>query len=95
MRLVKLFLLAAFAASAVDAASYQKTDGTIVDPILETYGSTHPYSGDNLEPNANLDDADLTKAQLLYADLTGANLIGAGLYRADLYRRYLQSRHNS
>ena len=40
--------------SVAQAASYEKTDGAIVDPILDTSGSTHPYSGDNLEPDANL-----------------------------------------
>ena len=35
------------------AASYEKTDGAIVDPILDIYGSTHDYSGNNLEPEAN------------------------------------------
>jgi hypothetical protein len=34
MRLTTLFLIAAFAASTVAAASYQKTDGTIIDPIM-------------------------------------------------------------
>jgi len=34
MRLFTLFLLAALAASSVGADSYQKTDGTIVNPIL-------------------------------------------------------------
>ena len=38
MRLTTRFLIAAFAASTVDAASYQKTDGTIVDPILNGTG---------------------------------------------------------
>ena len=61
MRLVTLFLIAAFAASTVGAASYQKTDGTIVDPILfnsnpwgPSPGEPHSYSGVNLEPDAYL-----------------------------------------
>jgi hypothetical protein len=37
MRLVTLFLIAPFAVSAVGTASYQKTDGTIVDPILSMF----------------------------------------------------------
>ena len=53
MRLVTAFLIAAFAASTVDAASYQKIDGTIVAPIMR-YGSSsdHHYRGANLEPEA-------------------------------------------
>ena len=59
MRLVTLFLIAAFAASTVGAASYQKTDGTIVDPIQDRY-----YSGASLEPSAYLYGANLTSANL-------------------------------
>ena len=77
MRLVTLFLIAAFAASTVDAASYQKTDGTIVDPIMNWYSdSPHSYSGANLEPEADLTDADLTNAPLTEANLTSAILTG-------------------
>ena len=65
MRLVTLFLIAAFAASTVGAASYQKTDGTIVDPILDRYGDPHSYSGADLEPDADLTNADLTRADLV------------------------------
>ena len=39
------------------AASYQKTDGTIVDPIPDTPGGSSHYYGNDLEPNANLSDA--------------------------------------
>ena len=42
MRLTTLFLIAAFAASTVDAASYQKTDGTIVDPLTFQLGRMYP-----------------------------------------------------
>ena len=80
MRLTTLFLIAAFAASTVDAASYQKTDGTIVDPIMEESPySPHSYSGANLEP-----DADLYYAGLYYANLTGAYLTNANLFHANL-----------
>lgn len=34
------------------AASFQKTDGTVIDPILDTASSTHPYNGPDLEPDA-------------------------------------------
>ena len=84
MRLVTLFLLAAFAVSTVDAASYQKTDGTIVDPIMDRYGATHSYSGVNLETGADLEDAELAGAGLTWADLTNANLTGADLTGVDL-----------
>jgi len=87
MRLVALLLLAAFAASTVDAASYQKTHGTIVDPILlnTPESGPHPYSGANLEPEANLTYADLTDADLWLADLTNANLSYAKLSYAFLH----------
>ena len=45
--------------SIAQAASYQKTDGTIVDSIMDTGGSTHPYSGNDLEARANLTNANL------------------------------------
>jgi len=84
MRLVKLFLLAAFAASTVDAASYQRTDGTIVDPIMDQNLDPHPYSGNNLEPNADLSYAILYNAYLWRANLSNANLTGANLRNANL-----------
>ena len=65
--------------SIVQAASYKKTDGTIVDPLLHIYGSTHDYSGNILEPGANL-----TSANLSSADLTSANLTNVTLEYAEL-----------
>jgi len=63
MRLVTLFLLATFAASTVDAASYQKTDGTIVAPIQRlSVGENQFYTGVNLEPGVNQPNAYLTGA---------------------------------
>jgi uncharacterized protein YjbI with pentapeptide repeats len=80
--------------SVARAASYQKTDATIVDPIMDNGGNTHLYSGNDLEPiaflyNANLGfadltDADLTGANLDFANLTNADLFAASLYNADL-----------
>ena len=84
MRLVTLFLIAAFAASTVDAASYQKVDGTIVDPMLDRNGEPHSYSGANLQPGAYLSEANLSEAHLFYADLYRANLTGANLSGAAL-----------
>ena len=96
MRLVTLFLIAAFAASTVGAASYQKNDGTIVDPILSWWHGSNPstmephsYSGANLEPGADLSGADLRfaylyNANLSNADLTDANLTSVHLHNANL-----------
>ena len=65
--------------SIAQAASYQMTSGTIVDPILDTSGSIHDYSGNNLEPGANLPRANLTYANLTDADLCDADLRYANL----------------
>jgi uncharacterized protein YjbI with pentapeptide repeats len=92
-----LFLLATLAATSSDASSYQKTDGTIVDPLHATQGGNlvySDYSGPNLEPDANLKNvelphaflwvADLTNVNLSSADLSGAFLLEANLSGADL-----------
>ncbi len=85
MRLVTLFLIAAFAASTVDAATYQKTDGTIVDPIINhQYSEPHSYSGANLQPQATRPDVDLSYADLPHADLAGVDLQGADLRSTNL-----------
>jgi len=79
MRLVTLFLIAAFAASTVGAASYQKTDGTIVDPIWNwALDEPYSYTGEDLKTNANLSNADLTGSNLAAAMYwEGANWINA------------------
>jgi len=94
-----MVLTALLTGSVAEAASYQTTDGFIVDPILTRSGAAHPYSGQNLRfyadlTNANLTGADLTDAYLYGANLTNAdltdawlsfaNLAGAHLYNADL-----------
>ena len=89
MRRITLFLFAALVVTSVDAASYQKLDGTIVDPILDISGNPFPYAGSNLEPYVNLSDVDLAYADLFqanliecigeYVDLTGAYLSHASL----------------
>lgn len=73
------------------AASYQKLDGTIVDPIQnrDFRETVHPYSGPNLAPGAilagaNLVFSNLSRANLVGADLAGANLAGSNLAGADL-----------
>ena len=70
--------------SVSQAASYEKRTGPIVDPILDTGGDVHPYSGSNLESGAYLSGADLSDANLNGASLTGAYLTGANLANADL-----------
>ena len=62
---VALLLTLSLSSSSAVAASYQQIGGAIVDPILETDeygGGIHPYSGNNLEPNASLNGADLGRA---------------------------------
>ncbi len=61
------------------AASYQLTDGTVVDPIQSYWSGDHTYSGPNLEPGVVAPGAGLHAAILNYADLTNANLSGADL----------------
>jgi uncharacterized protein YjbI with pentapeptide repeats len=88
MRLTTLFHLATLVATSASAASYQKRDGTIVDPILNRFdGNPQPFIDTNLEPyadltGANLTDAKLTGAKLVDADLTGAYLVDAVLIGA-------------
>ena len=76
-------------ASSAQAASYQQTDGTIVDPIQSLLGGNHPYDGIDLIPAANprgenLDYADLYRIDLDGSDLLGASMIGADVSNADL-----------
>ncbi len=84
MRTITLFLFAALAVTSIDAASYQKIDGSIVDPIQHILGGDLAYSGANLEPQVDLTDAVLSLADLSFADLTGADLTGADLTGANL-----------
>ena len=70
--------------AAVHAANYVQTDGTVVDPILDTSGGTHSYSGNDLEGGEDLRSAILTHAQLTHADLTLADLTLADLNGAEL-----------
>ena len=83
-KLYSLILVSTLAQGPVAlASSYQKTDGTIIDPILDASFSTHPYNGPNLEPELWLDCCmDLSGANLADADLTGAD--SAGLFEATL-----------
>ena len=85
----KLMLaLVMISAATVDAASYQKTDGTIVDPIEYGYlmdYADHPYAGVDLEPSAALSGVDLSYANLDSADLQNSDLSYANLYMVDFY----------
>ncbi len=72
-----------------DSATYQKTDGSIVDPIRDLSGAVYPYPGPDLTPgvwwsNASLPGADLLQADLSHAQLPGVNLHGSRLDGADL-----------
>ena len=86
-----ILLLGLLLTSGANAASYQMTDGTIVDPIQYRCGAfpfppcgDHPYAGANLEPNESFGGADLDYADLSNADLRGAVLDSAKLYDAIL-----------
>jgi hypothetical protein len=73
MRLVTLFLLATLAATFTRAASYQKTDGTIVDSIQRpSVEEKHFYTGVNLEPGVNQPNANFA-----VATVTGAQDMAA------------------
>jgi len=75
-------------AGTADAASYRKTDGTIVDPIKYGYlmdYADHPYAGDDLQPAAALSGVDLSYATLDSADLQNSDLSYANLYMVDFY----------
>ena len=79
-----MVLVALLASSLVKGASYERWDGTIVDPIVDRSVSVHSYSGPNLEPFADLHDASLRYANLTSASLNDANLSYANLTGADL-----------
>ncbi|MBC21129.1 MAG: hypothetical protein CMJ74_12845 [Planctomycetaceae bacterium] len=82
------FICCLMATSVGHAAWYQKTDGVIVDPILDTAGAILSYTGPNLQPGAMLDGEDLSSADLVDADLEGSamsniNLSGTKMWRSD------------
>ena len=84
----------------VSTGSYQKIDGTVVDPILDTSGKVLDYDGPNLRLGANLTkvnlkDADLFDAQLTSANLTDADLNGANLTDATLTNVSSAAKYNS
>jgi hypothetical protein len=83
-------------ASGARAASYQDIFGTepagqlhYYTPYSAGFELDHNYAGPNLQPGANLSNANLAAAYLQSADLSGAtlshaNLTGAYLSQADL-----------
>jgi uncharacterized protein YjbI with pentapeptide repeats len=78
--------------SVTQAGSYQKTDGTIIDPIRSHFtGLPHSYNGNQLKPNADLANAELTYADLPYANLTSALLRHANLTHANLTHANLEN----
>ena len=91
-----IFLVTLFGDALAQAASHEKKDGTIVDPIFDTSFQVHPYSGPNLESEAILTDAVLNNANLSHANLTEAglpraNLTDVNLTNADLTQAHLVS----
>ncbi len=94
MRKIVLAAVLVLMASGAQAASYLQIGGNVVDPILTTSGAVHPYSGTNLQPdadlflanlnNANLNNANLTNAKLTNVNLAFANLSNANLSNANL-----------
>jgi len=84
-----MFLVMCITSARTEAASYQKRDGTIVDPILDTNGDVHTYSGPNLWRGANLVDANLEGADLFNANLATAFLELVNLTGADLTNTHL------
>jgi uncharacterized protein YjbI with pentapeptide repeats len=92
MRVLALSLLLALTlSSSAFAASYQQTNGTIVDPIQNTFGGNHPYSGIDLAPLANPRFADLSYAYLAHMDQNGGDLVGSIFVGADLSESNLRS----
>ena len=101
LRVTRMFSLGVglglvFAGSLTEASSFLKTDGMLVESILDgRTGQEHTYSGAGLQPFANLQlaqlnyamlkDAALHNADLRFADLAQAYLNAADLRFADLY----------
>ena len=75
--LLVCFFLGAFSAS---GASYQKIDGSVVNPIQSIFGGTLTgYAGPDLRSGVELEAVDL-----IYADLIDANLSGSTMQDVDL-----------
>ena len=81
MHRITLTIILLLSATCADAASYRKTDGTIVDPIQSVEGGDLPYSSsrNHLEPWMDLIFADPGYADLTHADLSNADLTSADM----------------
>ena len=88
IRLILVFLLAATVSilneTTAYGASYQKTDGEIVDPIQSILGGDHDYAGVDLEPGSVPRFSSLDLAVLVDADLSGSDLVGSSFIGSDL-----------
>jgi uncharacterized protein YjbI with pentapeptide repeats len=87
MHKLVLILISALslASSSAFAASYQRTDGTIVDPIQShLLHASHPYAGPNLRPGVSIPNSNLSGASLEHASLSGAEISNANLNEVDL-----------
>lgn len=77
-------LLTLIGSGSAQASSYLDVFGVVHDPIQDIYGDDSFYSGNNLEPGADLVDADLEEADLPGASLSNANLSDSYLFGANL-----------
>ena len=91
LRFASIVIALVCASNAALAASYQRTDGGVVDPIRFAWGFTdnvgstvHPYVGVDLAPGVDLRGVELWTADLRGADLAGADLATGNLQSADL-----------
>ncbi|MDC1295277.1 pentapeptide repeat-containing protein [Myxococcota bacterium] len=72
-----LFAFTVMSGGVAGAASYQRTDGTIVDPILDLDGNVSSYTGPNLGPGQTIDSVDLSLLDLTEVDLSGSTFTNA------------------
>jgi uncharacterized protein YjbI with pentapeptide repeats len=83
MRKLVLVLALMLLAENAGAASYQRTDGTVVDPILDINGNVATYTGPDLGPGLNYGDITLT-GDLSDLDLSHATFSTLHFERAQL-----------
>jgi hypothetical protein len=67
-----VFALTVMCGGVAGAASYQRTDGTIVDPILDLDGNVSSYTGPNFGPGQTNFGPGHSLLDLTEVDLTGA-----------------------
>ena len=87
MRKLVLVLALVLLAGNAGAASYQRTDGTIVDPILDLNGNVASYTGPNLGPGIDYGTTaeNVTNLDLAELDLSGA-IIDIDFTSSNLHR---------